>query len=294
MNEERFSTSGPDRELIRKNRPTRARLFNEVLAEDYPDLAKRLIPAAVPSQAEIDAMVAKAVAKAIAKAGPLVSISKALPPTMTADPFETLIAKADEGTAHPAEIDALIDAHVKNSMVPEDRGSTPRAFDRLAKSGDKMLGRLYSTRQTAARTFQKIDAPTMMRNAADAAKLTADGITEKVDSMAAELRRVEHGLTMDAARACVWNDNPELYSAYQAAKVSGNIRKDAFARVTNRVAAEKQAAEIEREIKTKADDLRRRFPGKFTPEQATSEVLAAEPETYSRWLAAKAATKPNT
>jgi hypothetical protein len=146
MTREIFSTSGPDREPIRKGR---ARLLYEVLADDDPALAKRLIP--VPPQAEID----EAVRKAIAKAGPLVLISKAAPRLAVADTVETLIRKADEGTAHPAEIDAVIDGHIRKSMQPEDHGSVPRTYGRLAKNGDKLLSRLYTARQTAARTFHK-------------------------------------------------------------------------------------------------------------------------------------------
>lgn len=280
-----FSTSGPDRELIRKGR---ARTFYEILAAEHPDLAARVIPAAMPSQAEIDAMVRKAWAKIETRE----PINKELPRLLSADPVESLIAKADEGTADPREIDGMIDAHVRKNMVAKDRGSTPRALDRLATANDKHLQRLYAARQTAARTFRKIDALPVVRNAADAAKFSADGIEARVETMARELCRVEHGLTMEAARARVWANDPELYADYLAAKKAGSIRKDAAGRVTTRMAAEKQAAEIEAEIKAKAADFRRQFPGRFSEAQAISEVLNGEKELYTRWMQAKAASKP--
>jgi hypothetical protein len=267
-------------EPIRKNR---ARTFNEILAADYPDLAKRILPAAMPSQAEIDAMVRKA----WAEAEPREPISKGLPVLRTLDPVESLIAKADTGEAHPSEIDALIDGHVRKNMIAEDRGSIPLAFSRLATGNDKHLNRLYAARQTAARNFTKGGHLPVARNAADAANLTAEGITERVETMARDLCRLESGLTMEQARARVWTENPELYSAFQAAKAAGAVRKNAVARVTNRVAAEKQAAEIEAEMKARADDLRRRFPGRFSPAQAMSEVLEADKSLYSQWIAAK-------
>lgn len=212
MTREHFSTSGPDREPIIKNR---ARTFNEIRTEQKAP--------AMPTQEQIDAMVASAWARASAKNGGLATITKELPVLLSADPLESLIRKVDEGTANPRDVDGMIDGYVRKNMIPEDNGSTPRAYGRLADAGDKHLSRLYTARQTAASTFHK----------------------------------------------------------------------NAIGRVGNRVAAEKQVAEIDAEIKRKAADLRRQFPGKFTQEQATSEVLSAEPEIYSRWMQAKATSKPN-
>ena len=212
MTLENFGLCG--REPIRKNR---ARTFNEILAAEHPDLAARILPAVLPTQNEIDEMVRKA----WAKAEPREPISKALPVLRTLDPVEGLIAKAETGAAHPAEIDAVTDEYVRKAMTTEDR-NIQQTYARLAAIGDKELNRLYGARQLAAVTFRKIGVPALpvSRNAADRDRLAVTNIEERVEAMARELCRLEFGLTMEAARARVWNDNPELYSAYKNAKAT--------------------------------------------------------------------------
>ena len=64
----------------------------------------------------------------------------------------------------------------------------------------------------------------------------------------------------------------------------------ALARMAEREAAAQEAKRIETEIDRQADELRARLP-KMTKEKARVEVMDADKELYSRWLAAHNAAK---
>jgi hypothetical protein len=185
--------------------------------------------------------------------------------------FDQIMADR-KGTRLPSQSE--IDDMVKASLAK---------IAKVQSVAAKPLPRMLSA-DPVENMIRKVDDGTADPREVDA---MIDGLVRK--SMLPE----DRNLPAAFARLANANDKTlgRLYSARTLA--ASTFNKDAIGNVTNRVAAEEQVAEIEAEIKSKADDLRRQFHGKFTQEQATSEVLAGDPEIYSRWMQAKAATKPN-
>lgn len=202
MTREAFSTCGPIR--IAKSGPVRAKLLNEVLAEmDAAD-----------QHAELTANARRAVVKVAAT---LPSTPTPSPATMSG--VAELIARASCGYASPDDLDAAMSSHVRKSMMPEDRGNLPAAFDRLAKSGDRTLADLYAARRVAAMTFGK---SAIARAAGrDAAAQEAAAVEAEIRHRTSELRRQFPGRFTEAtAYAEVLQAEKGLYGRYIAAKTA--------------------------------------------------------------------------
>jgi hypothetical protein len=197
----------------------RARSFNEVRADLSQSEIRYRLEKGQPmiTQAEIERMVRDAIAKAAP--APL----KPLPVLRILDPVETLIEKADRGTADPRMVEAEIETYVAKSKRVDDRNA-PAVYARLAKEGDKTFNRLYALRQHAARTFRSGLDTVIGKSAAmarmaerDAAAQEAKRIEAEIDRQAAELRTHSPKLTKEAARVQVMDADKGLYSAWLVA-----------------------------------------------------------------------------